>query len=286
MKTDQIVMCVVALLLGMLLANMLKNVCGCQVVEGSGDKCVKNLKWPDNTDIQAGNRELAGGLQCAAQLDTASCRNFINPMTSGWEPLKGLDPDKYKGSPGEKISIVDPENKYPWPDKDGNCPSDATACRERGGCRWTGTIQGAERIAATHLGVDTLADRSVYDAVHGAVRHGQGEERSPEQIRLRNKLQKESDNAIDYTVGDVIAGREDEALGKTGADMGHTLQEAAIQTQKNRDQRIIDHAAGGVSGCFPKDGLSKFLTGRAPEMCSKCRKKKTCLDNTCQLVCE
>jgi hypothetical protein len=36
MKTDQIVMCVVALLLGMLLANMLKNVCGCKVVEGGG----------------------------------------------------------------------------------------------------------------------------------------------------------------------------------------------------------------------------------------------------------
>ena len=34
MKTDQIVMCVVALLLGMLLANMLQNVCGCKVVEG------------------------------------------------------------------------------------------------------------------------------------------------------------------------------------------------------------------------------------------------------------
>ena len=36
MKTDQIVMCVVALLLGMLLANMLKNVCGCKIVEGQG----------------------------------------------------------------------------------------------------------------------------------------------------------------------------------------------------------------------------------------------------------
>ena len=35
MKTETIVMCVVALLLGMLLANMLKNVCGCKVVEGS-----------------------------------------------------------------------------------------------------------------------------------------------------------------------------------------------------------------------------------------------------------
>jgi len=36
MKTDQIICCVVALILGMLLANMLKNVCGCKVVEGQG----------------------------------------------------------------------------------------------------------------------------------------------------------------------------------------------------------------------------------------------------------
>ena len=35
MKTETIVYCVVALLLGMLLANMLKNVCGCNTVEGS-----------------------------------------------------------------------------------------------------------------------------------------------------------------------------------------------------------------------------------------------------------
>ena len=35
MNTENIVMCVVALLLGMLLANMLKNVCGCKnIVEG------------------------------------------------------------------------------------------------------------------------------------------------------------------------------------------------------------------------------------------------------------
>jgi hypothetical protein len=34
MKTDQIIMCFVALFLGMLLANMLTNVCGCNIVEG------------------------------------------------------------------------------------------------------------------------------------------------------------------------------------------------------------------------------------------------------------
>ena len=38
MKTDQIMYCIVALILGMLLANMLSNVCGCTVVEGgAGD---------------------------------------------------------------------------------------------------------------------------------------------------------------------------------------------------------------------------------------------------------
>ena len=32
---DKWIMCVVALILGMLLANMLKNVCGCKTVEGA-----------------------------------------------------------------------------------------------------------------------------------------------------------------------------------------------------------------------------------------------------------
>jgi hypothetical protein len=37
MGTDQIMYCIVALILGMLLANMLKSVCGCKnVVEGGG----------------------------------------------------------------------------------------------------------------------------------------------------------------------------------------------------------------------------------------------------------
>ena len=36
MNNQTIVMCVVALVLGMLLANMLKNVCGCKLTEGQG----------------------------------------------------------------------------------------------------------------------------------------------------------------------------------------------------------------------------------------------------------
>ena len=34
MNTETIVMCVFALILGMLMANMLKSVCGCKTVEG------------------------------------------------------------------------------------------------------------------------------------------------------------------------------------------------------------------------------------------------------------
>ena len=45
MNNEQILMCVVALILGMLLANMLKDVYGCKLVEGSessrrcGERC-------------------------------------------------------------------------------------------------------------------------------------------------------------------------------------------------------------------------------------------------------
>jgi len=45
MNNEQILMCVVALILGMLLANMLKSVCGCKVVEGQtfGCKCIPKM---------------------------------------------------------------------------------------------------------------------------------------------------------------------------------------------------------------------------------------------------
>ena len=39
MNSETVVYCVVALILGMLLANMLKSVCGCKVVEGGTGYC-------------------------------------------------------------------------------------------------------------------------------------------------------------------------------------------------------------------------------------------------------
>jgi hypothetical protein len=54
MNTENIVMCVVALLLGMLLANMLKNVCGCKVVEGLG--CTDAPPFRDDQGTYVGER--------------------------------------------------------------------------------------------------------------------------------------------------------------------------------------------------------------------------------------
>ena len=42
MNSEQILMCVVALILGMLLANMLRGVCGCKVVEGQATTTMKS----------------------------------------------------------------------------------------------------------------------------------------------------------------------------------------------------------------------------------------------------
>ena len=49
MNTEQILMCVVALILGMLLANMLKSVCGCKnLIEGQGACSNDNLQYDDH----------------------------------------------------------------------------------------------------------------------------------------------------------------------------------------------------------------------------------------------
>ena len=44
MKTEQILMCLFALILGMLIANMLKDVCGCNILEGQNPPSVPYLK--------------------------------------------------------------------------------------------------------------------------------------------------------------------------------------------------------------------------------------------------
>jgi len=74
MDTKTIVMCVVALILGMLMANMLKSVCGCNVVEGNGS-CLTTIQDPSQKqkhtcaqfDSKAGctsTREAREGASC------------------------------------------------------------------------------------------------------------------------------------------------------------------------------------------------------------------------------
>ena len=52
MKTEQILMCIVSLILGMLIAGMLKNICGCKIIEGYPREHVmgqmQGLKWNNN----------------------------------------------------------------------------------------------------------------------------------------------------------------------------------------------------------------------------------------------
>jgi hypothetical protein len=63
MKTETVVYCVVALLLGMLLANMLKSVCGCKVVEGNNDTgpdLVPLNNEPDGDPVLAVKRACGG----------------------------------------------------------------------------------------------------------------------------------------------------------------------------------------------------------------------------------
>ena len=69
MNSQTIVMCVIALILGMLLANMLKSVCGCKVVEGQRGLCPPGMN--------------AKTYQEYAPTDCANC--LASNLSKGWE---------------------------------------------------------------------------------------------------------------------------------------------------------------------------------------------------------
>lgn len=58
MNSEQIFMYVVALILGMLLANMLKGVCGCKVVEGQDITTMKSDYAEISVPTNVANQEL------------------------------------------------------------------------------------------------------------------------------------------------------------------------------------------------------------------------------------
>ena len=83
MNTEQILICVVALILGMLLANMLKSVCGCKLVEGTAPgatvqgTCILdvekfNVQYPQGDDV----KEVVRNEVCKAQTDQAHCEQL------------------------------------------------------------------------------------------------------------------------------------------------------------------------------------------------------------------
>ena len=114
MNTETVVMCIVALVLGMLMANMLKNVCGCKTVEGAGSipgKCVDYVdETPSSPTFQQAGGTLRGDQLCSWFKSQPACGKAGNPNTETCDGAtqrgtgKILDPElaccewKYPGS--------------------------------------------------------------------------------------------------------------------------------------------------------------------------------------------
>lgn len=84
MNTRTIIMCVVALLIGMLLANMLENVCGCKKVEGFG------ISTADGSGIDGGKGRSPPGQR---QITNSVLKNFINMTNQGFNEYNPPDDD-------------------------------------------------------------------------------------------------------------------------------------------------------------------------------------------------
>ena len=94
MGTDQIMYCIVALILGMLLANMLKNVCGCKTVEGWKTNGVTQTK--DYNADSACTKNDDCGFEYSDGLPDFT-HNINNQRTCGGANLNGV---QYCGPPG------------------------------------------------------------------------------------------------------------------------------------------------------------------------------------------
>jgi len=104
MGTDQIMYCIVALILGMLLANMLKNVCGCKTVEGKWapthgpvpGKCGKCVRHSDQATLQT-DMSVSDPRWLNHCRKVGTCYDCVtNPNTKKLECIKELSPHKKK----------------------------------------------------------------------------------------------------------------------------------------------------------------------------------------------
>lgn len=89
MKTETIVYCVVALLLGMLLANMLKNVCGCKnIVEGQCTSTQETGK--ENSGYICESKDKDGN--CNGALKIMTCSDFCKDAPSLLGSCTSMEP--------------------------------------------------------------------------------------------------------------------------------------------------------------------------------------------------
>ena len=120
MNNQTIVCCVVALVLGMLLANMLKNVCGCKLTEGQGNvECRTNAMQyiPHDQCFTAQHVNEVCDLNCRGATCEAARRRFSrarkgeksgrcerrtdSQQSPGWELSQTRDECEMKGGQWE-----------------------------------------------------------------------------------------------------------------------------------------------------------------------------------------
>ena len=98
MNSETVVMCVVALILGMLLAHMLKSVCGCKVVEGLS---IGSCCWSDGDCGDAGGHgycKKASNNESCAEIDAlGTCVATAKEAGYDWE---GPGPYRKQGLDG------------------------------------------------------------------------------------------------------------------------------------------------------------------------------------------
>ena len=111
MKIETIVYCVVALILGMLIANMLQNVCGCKIVEGavlggSVNKHYNNNGSGANNNCSGTNNNNCSGTNGWAYLDGAE--ELINAANIAEKNNANFGAGKLSTSPPDVAPTLPP----------------------------------------------------------------------------------------------------------------------------------------------------------------------------------
>lgn len=157
MKTEQIVMCVVALALGMLVANMLTNVCGCKTTEGLQNMPETGFPWKAmNSGMSAICKTNKSVNICDLttvdkinEIDSSICtkgdKSYLRGAVSGAVNYINKIPACSTLQCVNSAGVVSP------PDSSGKCPaipeSESDAC-DRNGLQWDSEALAADGTCA------------------------------------------------------------------------------------------------------------------------------------------